>query len=74
MYKGDRRNAVRDRIVDAEVKKLEIRQTRMREAGARAMSRPRPVRHSRRGGALRVGASSTGAAPWSPGSSCSSPR
>jgi hypothetical protein len=33
MYKRDRRNAVRDRIVDAEVKKLEIRQARMRETG-----------------------------------------
>jgi hypothetical protein len=33
MYKLDRRNAVRDRIVDAEVRKLEIRQARMRHTG-----------------------------------------
>jgi hypothetical protein len=32
MYIPDRRNAVRQRIVDCEVKKLELRQTRMREA------------------------------------------
>jgi hypothetical protein len=31
MYKPDRRNVIRDRIVDAEVRKLEIRQARMRE-------------------------------------------
>jgi hypothetical protein len=32
MEKRRRRNAVRDRIVDAEVKKLEIKQERRREA------------------------------------------